>query len=207
MCTALSMKIKDGNYLFGRNMDNYFSFNEQIIIVPKNYNITFKNETNIESHYAIIGIGTIIDNYPLFAECANEKGLAIAALSFKDNAIYYKKEKDKINLAPYEIMLYLLATCKNIKEVKSVLKRVNIINESFKKDVLLTDLHFMVSDLNESIVIETTAFILPSLSTFLILTSVICISSPPQKLFKINIYRFSLKRFLFHLPRSNMYLV
>lgn len=154
MCTCIMLKNK--TTLFGRNMDNYFSFNEQIIIVPKNYNITFKNETNIESHYAIIGMGTIIDNYPLLADGANEKGLAIAALSFKDNAIYYKKEKDKINLAPYEMMLYLLATCKNIKEVKSVLKRINIINEPFKKDVLLTDLHFMISDLSESIVLETT---------------------------------------------------
>lgn len=154
MCTCIMLKNK--TTLFGRNMDNYFSFNEQIVIVPKNYNITFKNETNIESHYAIIGMGTIIDNYPLLADGANEKGLAIAALSFKDNAIYYKKEKDKINLAPYEMMLYLLATCKNIKEVKSVLKRINITNEHFKKDVLLTDLHFMISDLNESIVIETT---------------------------------------------------
>lgn len=154
MCTCIMLKNK--TTLFGRNMDNYFSFNEQIVIVPKNYNITFKNETNIESHYAIIGMGTIIDNYPLLADGANEKGLAIAALSFKDNAIYYKKEKDKINLAPYEMILYLLATCKNIKEVKSVLKRINIINEPFKKDVLLTDLHFMISDLNESIVIETT---------------------------------------------------
>ena len=154
MCTCIMLKNKIT--LFGRNMDNYFSFNEQIVIVPKNYNITFKNETNIESHYAIIGMGTIIDNYPLLADGANEKGLAIVALSFKDNAIYYKIEKDKINLAPYEMMLYLLATCKNIKEVKSVLKRINIINEPFKKDVLLTDLHFMISDLNESIVIETT---------------------------------------------------
>ena len=41
--------LKNKTTLFGRNMDNYFSFNEQIIIVPKNYNITFKNETNILS--------------------------------------------------------------------------------------------------------------------------------------------------------------
>ena len=42
MCT--SIMIKDQKSYFLRNMDLDFSFNEHIIIVPRNYKISFKKE-------------------------------------------------------------------------------------------------------------------------------------------------------------------
>lgn len=153
MCTCLL--IKDNNTYFGRNMDITHSFNEKIIITPKNYLFKFKKEKNINSHYAMIGIGTIVNNYPLYAEATNEYGLSIAGLNFPSNCNYYNIDNNKINLAPYELVLYLLGTCKNIKEVKKSLTNINIININFSKLIKLTPLHFMVSDKNKSIVIET----------------------------------------------------
>lgn len=147
--------LKNKTTLFGRNMDNYFSFNEHVIIIPKRFNITFKHHNDIDNHYAIIGMGSVINNYPLLADGVNEKGVAIAALSFKDNAYYFPKKENKLNLATYELMLYILATCKNIIEVKSVMENINIVNEAFNENTPLTPLHFMVSDLNQSIVIES----------------------------------------------------
>ena len=154
MCTCIMLKNK--NTYFGRNMDITTSFNEKIIIIPRNYLITFKKQKEIISHYAIIGTGTIIDDYPLLAEAANEQGLAIAGLSFMDNAKYYQEKKDKINLAPYELILYLLANFKTVKQVKTALSKINVLNKNFNNNIKLTALHFMISDQEESIVLETT---------------------------------------------------
>lgn len=136
-------------------MDLDYSFNEKAIIIPRNYKINFKKTKSITSHFAIIGIGAIVDDYPLLAEASNEKGLAIAALNFKNNATYYLEKEDKINLAPYELMLYLLAKCENITQVKLVLNNINVVDINFNENVKNTSLHFMVSDLYHCIVIET----------------------------------------------------
>ena len=136
-------------------MDLDYSFNELALIIPRNFKIKFKETNSIDNHFAIIGIGTIIDNYPLLAEATNEKGLAIAALNFPGNASYYEKVNGKINLAPYELMLYLLAKCENVTQVKLVLNNINVVNINFNEEIKNTPLHFMVSDKDSSIVIET----------------------------------------------------
>ena len=108
MCTSVMVRHNDS--YFCRNMDNYYSINEKMIIVPKNYIIKFKKEECLKFHYAFMGIGTIIDNYPLLAEGINEAHLALSALNFPNNAKYYQEDKNKANLAIYELILYILAT-------------------------------------------------------------------------------------------------
>ncbi len=154
MCTCIMIKTK--NTYFGRNMDLDYSFNEKVIITPRNYEIKFKKEASIKEHFSIFGVGTVIDNYPLYAEGINEIGLAFAALNFDGYASYNEVIEDKLNLAPYELILYLLGTCKNIIDVKEKIKNLNIINLDFNINTLVTPLHFMVSDTNSSIVIEST---------------------------------------------------
>ena len=154
MCTAINVKLKDT--YFGRNLDLDYFIDAKVIIVPRNYKIDFKKENSIYSHYAMMGVGIVIDNYPLFADVINEKGLSIAGLNFPFNAKYYEYDEHKKNLATYELVLYLLATCKNIKEVKRELKNINVLNEDFSPSVKLTPLHFLISDTETSIVLETT---------------------------------------------------
>ena len=151
MCTAINVKLKDT--YFGRNLDLDYFIDAKVIIVPRNYKIDFKKENSIYSHYAMMGVGIVIDNYPLFADVINEKGLSIAGLNFPFNAKYYEYDEHKKNLATYELVLYLLATCKNIKEVKRELKNINVLNEDFSPSVKLTPLHFLISDTETSIVL------------------------------------------------------
>lgn len=155
MCTAIS--LMSNNTYFGRNMDLDYSFGERVIIIPRNMELNFKKCQLITTHYAILGIGTIIDDYPLLADAINEKGLAFAALNFPDNCKYYDFDNNKINLAPYELGLFILSKCNDINDVKKILKNINIVDIDFSKEVLNTPLHFMFSDKKESLVIETTA--------------------------------------------------
>lgn len=155
MCTAIHLTNRNNSY-FGRNLDLDYELNQRILITLKNYTIHFKKEESIKKHYSFIGVGTCINNFPLYADAVNEKGLAIAILNFRQFAKYYKEDKTKKNYAPYELIPLLLATCKNIKEVKNLLKDINIVDINFSKDIPNEPSHFMIADTKQSIVLETT---------------------------------------------------
>lgn len=152
MCTCIHQN--SSNAYFGRNMDLDYDLDFKAILLAEDFPIKFKKEKTLKKHYKIIGVGVLLDGYPLLCDGENEKGLAIAGLNFPTYAHYYKFRHSKKNYAPYEMVLLLLATCKNVKEVKTLLKEINIYNISFNKDTKLTPLHYMVSDKKESIVIE-----------------------------------------------------
>ena len=59
-----------------------------------------------------------VNSFPLYFEAANDKGLSIAGLNFPDNAQYHAPSDDKCNVTPFELPLWLLGQCKNIKETK-----------------------------------------------------------------------------------------
>lgn len=80
MCTSVNYKPKD--FYFGRTLDYEFSYGDEVVITPKNYQFRFINKDNIDNHYAIIGMAHVMDNYPLYYEAMNEKGLAMAGLNF-----------------------------------------------------------------------------------------------------------------------------
>ena len=152
MCTCITLKTKD-NY-FGRNLDLEYRFNEKVVITPRNYEFKLKDGNIINTKYAMIGMATVVDNYPLYAEATNEKGLSIAGLYFPNNSYYFNKNNLKLNLTPYELIPYILGKYSSIEEIKHILSILNITNIPFNKNLPLADLHWMISDKNNCIVIE-----------------------------------------------------
>jgi choloylglycine hydrolase len=86
----------------------------------------------------------------------NEKGLGIAGLSFPGNAVYLKEQKDKENISPFELIPWILGQCESVREAREYLMRANLVPIPFDETLPLTALHFMLSDAEESIVIEPT---------------------------------------------------
>lgn len=152
MCTCINFKTKD-NY-FGRNLDLEYRFNERVVITPRDYKFKLKNGSVINTKYSIIGMATVEDDYPLYAEATNEKGLSIAGLYFPNNAYYFPNDDSKLSLAPYELIPYFLGLYSSIKEIKEIILNLNIINIPFSDKYPVSDLHWMVSDSEECIVIE-----------------------------------------------------
>lgn len=149
MCTAISFRD-----FAGRNLDVDKSHEEEIIITPKNFAFNFKRNATIDSHYAIIGMGFVSDGYPLYFDAANERGLYIAGLNYIGNAKYMSVKSDKTNLAPYELIPYILSKCATVKEAEYELLRINLINVPFSPDIPTTQLHFFIADKGTSIVVE-----------------------------------------------------
>jgi len=153
MCTAVSMTEKD--HYFGRNLDLEYSYNETITITPRNYIFRFRNQTEIQTHFAIMGMAYVVDDYPLYYDAFNEKGLAVAGLNFPGNAEYKPKNHEKNNIAPFEFIPWILSRCKSVDEAEKEIQNMNMMDESFSNELPLTPLHWIVSDKNRSITVES----------------------------------------------------
>lgn len=159
MCTALSIKSKEGKCFFGRNMDLAYNFNQSVMIIPRNYKYEDKVTGNmVTNKRAIIGMGTVIDNHPALAEAMNENGLACAGLNF-DGYAYFEEEpiKGKNNIAPYDFIQWVLSNHESIEEVKKEIKNLELVNIPINKNTPVSKLHWMITDkTGKSIVVEKT---------------------------------------------------
>ena len=152
MCTAICYRIND--CYFGRNLDLDRGYGESVVITPRNYEIKMRCEQPIKSHYAMIGMAAVFDNFPLYYESTNEMGLSMAGLSFPGNAVYYHFAEKKDNVAPFELIPWILSQCACVDEVKILLERINLVNINFSDQLPLSPLHWMISDKKESIAVE-----------------------------------------------------
>lgn len=155
MCTAVS--YKNGDHYFGRNLDLEYCYNEAVTITPRRYPFEFRKMPSINSHYAIIGMAHVHNGYPLYYDAGNEKGLGMAGLSFPHYAKYNEEENHADNIAPFELIPWVLSQCKSIEEAKALLSSINIMSASYSEEMPLTPLHWMISDSERSIVVESTA--------------------------------------------------
>ena len=155
MCTAITYRTKD--HYFGRTLDLEYSYEEAVTVTPRNFPLVFRTEKNMDSHYAIIGMATVTENYPLYYDAVNEHGLAAAALNFPDNAHYFPTTEGKDNIAPFELIPWILGQCKDLQEARILLKKINICNIPFSDALPLSPLHWMIADPSGALTVESVA--------------------------------------------------
>lgn len=155
MCTATAYRTDD--FYFGRNLDLGGWQGEKVVITPRNYPLSFRHDTRIAGHDALIGMGVIINNTPLYFDAANESGLAIAGLNFPGNAHFNPPIKRKTNVATFEFIPWILTHAGTVDQAKSLLNDVNLTDDDFMEGVKPATLHWMISDKSGSIVVEQTA--------------------------------------------------
>ena len=153
MCTAVSFLSK--NHYFGRNLDLEYSYIETVAITPRNYPFKFRKKDTLETHYAMIGIAYVHEDYPLYYDATNEKGLSMAGLNFPKYADYKPEASEKDNIAPFEFIPWILGQCATITEAQTLLERLNLLEEHYSRELPLSPLHWMIADRNSSIVVES----------------------------------------------------
>ncbi|MDO4337230.1 MAG: choloylglycine hydrolase [Eubacteriales bacterium] len=153
MCTAVTYRTKD--HYFGRTLDYDISYNETVAVTPRNYSFHFKKVRSLTSHYAMIGMASMAGDYPLYYDATNEKGLSIAGLNFPGNADYKPEMSGKDNVTPFELIPWILGQCAKVAEARVLLARMNLVNIPFSADLPLAALHWIISDRNESITLES----------------------------------------------------
>ncbi len=154
MCTAFG--IFDNSSLFGRTLDLDCSYGEGVVITPRNFCLNFLYEKPLPEHYAIIGAAVIKDRTPLYYDGVNEWGLCMAGLNFPQSARYKKPQKEMKNIASFELIPYILSSCKSVEEAKRTLSKINITADSFRDNLSATPLHWIVADKSGAVVAEPT---------------------------------------------------
>ena len=152
MCTAITYSAKD--FYFGRNLDLEYSYHETVTFVPRNFPLPFKRLPTLKHHHALIGMAFVQDGYPLFYDAFNEKGLCMAGLNFPENAHYYPAREDCDNVAPFELIPFLLSRCSTLAEAREAISRINLADIPFSEELPLTPLHWIISDKTGSLVLE-----------------------------------------------------
>lgn len=154
MCTAITFQA--ASTYFGRNLDNDISYNESVTITPREFPFRFHYKESIPKHFALIGMATVDNNYPLYYDATNEAGLSMAGLNFPGNAHYNKPSDLTDNIAPYELIPWILGQCESTTEALSKIKTINITATPFSNDYPLTPLHWLVADKSTAYTIEQT---------------------------------------------------
>ncbi len=155
MCTAISLLTHD--HYFGRNLDLEYGYQERVTITPRNYPFCFCWVDKLTQHYAMIGMATVVDGYPLYYEATNETGLSMAGLNFPKSAVYLPEREGMDNIASFELIPWILGQCATVAEAEEKLKQINLVDTSFSETFPCSPLHWMISDKERSIVVEPMA--------------------------------------------------
>lgn len=152
MCTAITYYTK--NHYFGRNLDLEYSYEEQVVVTPRNYVFEFRNVGVMRNHYAMIGMAYVQEGYPLYYEATNEKGLSMAGLNFPENAYYGETLAGKDNVASFELIPWILGQCSTLAEVRCLLEYLQVADIAFSKELPPSPLHWIIADKEAAITVE-----------------------------------------------------
>ena len=152
MCTAVIYK----NRYFGRNLDYEYSFGEEVVITEREFPFVFPEGEMMEKHHAIIGMAHVSENYPLYYDGMNEKGLGMAGLLFSGNAFYGKSMHGKDNIPSWAFIPWVLGQCSSVDEAEHLLENLNLTDVPFREELPPSPLHWMIADRERAIVVEQT---------------------------------------------------
>ena len=158
MCTGVRFGDGEGNMYFGRNLDWSTPYGQKVVITPCGYKYSsaFLGEMTPKCG-AIIGMAVVAENKPLYFDCANESGLAVAGLNFPGYAAYATDAVEgKTNVAAYEFPLWVVMNFKTVDEAEEALKNTVIVAKPVNDQYPVSELHFIIGDSKRSIVVEYT---------------------------------------------------
>lgn len=184
MCTAAAFQTKD--FYFGRTLDYECSYGECVTITPRRYPFSFRHMERLDVHYAMIGMAHVADGYPLYYDAVNEAGLGMAGLNFVGNAQYAEVQEGKENVAQFELIPWILGRCATVREARARLDALNLVGTPFSERYPAAQLHWLLADKDEAVVIESMA---DGLHVYDDPAGVLTNNPPfPQQLFNLNNY-------------------
>ena len=157
MCT--SVLFRNGNHnFFGRNLDLQYQLANDVTVCPRNYVLPYHHLPDMPHHPAIVGMAITGYGYPLFFEGINEYGVGVASLNFPGYGQYAKQPVEgKTNVTSFELIPYLLSTCRSLEDAKRELANLNIVADAFNDRIQSVPLHWICCDKTGSVVVEMTA--------------------------------------------------
>ena len=153
MCTAVTCDTRDGVYC-GRTLDHDTSYGEEVVLTPRNYRFRYRHTGHADRQYAIIGIGCVREDYPLYYDAVNEKGLYMCGLNYVGHGGYGAPAEGRVSLAQFEMLPYLLGRCATVQEAVSCLRKIRVVDTAFDAEHPPVELHWLLADRGEAVTVE-----------------------------------------------------
>lgn len=155
MCTAVRFG-KSGRYV-GRTMDYNCSFGEQVVVTPRHFRFPLRHRPDMETHYALIGMGMVAEGLPMYYDAVNEKGLSMAGLNFPGYAQYAQTADGACCVATFELLPWILGQCADLRSARQLLETMTLVGEGLNEQWQPVPLHWIVADKTGCITVESTA--------------------------------------------------
>lgn len=155
MCTSVKFTDSSNNLYFGRNLDWETPFGQSVFATQRNFKHPKYMDGDIATKYACLGVGIVVDGFPLYFDLGNEKGLACAGLNFPGFAKYEDKDVEgKTNIPSYAFPFYIATQFASVDEAEEALKDIAITSTPFNDKTPAAGLHWIIGDSKRTIVVE-----------------------------------------------------
>lgn len=157
MCTGIRFTDAEGAMYFGRNLDWTQGYGERVVATPPAATIppAFERDGDPAVGHAVIGMGIVVAGIPLYFDCGNDAGLAVAGLNFPHSARYAAEPRQgSVNVAAYEFPFWIARTFSSLDEVRAALASVTVVAKPVNEHLPVANLHWLIGDATGSIVVE-----------------------------------------------------
>ena len=157
MCTAVRFTDDQGNMFFGRNLDWSFDYGQTVLRTPGDAAVpaAFERPDDPARGHDVIGVGITALGVPLYFDCANDAGLAVAGLNFPQSAHYAAGPVDgSVNVAAYEFPYWVARNFGSVAEARAALAGVSVVAKAVSDKLPVANLHWIVADATGAIVVE-----------------------------------------------------
>lgn len=146
---------------FGRNLDWTQGYGERVVVTPPaaNVPVAFDRPSDLDAAHAhaVIGMGIVALGTPLYFDCGNDAGLAVAGLNFPQSAHYApgpSDDKDAVNVAAYEFPFWVARNFATLDEARAALAHTTVVAKPVSPQLPVANLHWLIGDKTGSIVVE-----------------------------------------------------
>lgn len=168
MCTAMTLRNRQGEIFFGRTMDFSWPLTPSLYVVPQGSVWDNAPRTaRIRDRYSFLGIGQELapaggeqaGASVFFADGVNEAGLAAAALYFPGYAEFEAApEESALSIGSLDMVRFLLGSFASVSEARSILPSVRIVGIRDSITGTVSPLHWFLCDRSgETLVVERTS--------------------------------------------------
>lgn len=158
MCTGIRFTDGSGHLYFARNLDWTSDFGERVVLTPTGYAPKSPFGAVPKIQHAVMGMGIVQEDTPLYFDCGNEAGLAVGGLNFPGYAQYATGPVDgATNVPAFEFPLWVASQFSTVDEVEAALQNVVIVDRPINDKYASSLLHWLIADKDRAIVVEYTS--------------------------------------------------
>ena len=161
LCALVSVSpMMRGNTYFGRNLDWSFSYGETILDLLRAATTMTRclvRAARKAKPNAVISVGVVMADRPMYFDCANEHGLAIAGKFPRATPrSSTNRSKARENVATFEFPLWVARNFDSVDEVEEALRDMTLVSPD-RARTAGSLLHWFISDGKRSVVVEQMA--------------------------------------------------